>query len=502
MSPLPLKLCNLCRRCRAIYSHERPGELTRADDPHNWRSNYDLRSTASKCPYCAILWQAIRSIPSLVDENIDKRPSDNDLTQIMEPTAVFWPIFDPVLPTLPVASSYDVPEEEESIMPFLLRIFPLGYKSPCTALADKSIAQVKSWIKDCSDYHRLKCTPMNHTMPTRLIRIEHNYSTYNIALVEPHSRVDYLCLSHQWGSGGTRCKTLDSNITERLAGISWDELPILFQQAIDFTRRLGIQYLWIDSLCIIQDNDADWHRESMKMANIFRNGQLTLGASHALNADSEFLFQASEEESGIKIEGLEIPEAIGDVFVRLEPTHHLETFPLLRRAWVYQERLLSPRFLHFSKMELIWECNTVTQCQCSGGKIRDDRSKLEPTSGRLIKQSFWEELYSAGREGSYMPQITSWEKAKKWNDIVQAYSCLDITFEFEKTDFLRFQEWQSGFSISEVQINISQGFGEIPLSRICFGGYLLTLQPVRGIPNGSLPPGRGHQCLWASNITF
>jgi hypothetical protein len=162
----------------------------------------------------------------------------------------------------------------------------------------------------------------------------------------------------------------------------------LFQQALEFTHNLGGEYLWIDSLCIIQDDELDWSHESKKMAGIYQNAHLTLAASRAEGSDGNMFFTLYESERGIKVDGLQSFGVTDKVLVRVYPPHRMEYFPLLGRAWVYQEQLLSPRNLHFSSFESIWECNTTVSCQCSGNEIPSERAMGESMDGRFAKQTF------------------------------------------------------------------------------------------------------------------
>lgn len=126
-----------------------------------------------------------------------------------------------------------------------------------------------------------------------------------------------------------RCTTVNSNMASRLAGIPWNELPNLFQHALDFTHKLDVEYLWIDSLCIIQDDETDWNLESTKMAGIYENAKLTLAASCAINSDGEIFFTSNEQRTDIKVKGLEHFGVTDDVYVRIKPPHVVESFPLL-----------------------------------------------------------------------------------------------------------------------------------------------------------------------------
>lgn len=86
----------------------------------------------------------------------------------------------------------------------------------------------------------------------------------------------YAALSHRWGRPGTTVCTTTANLDNRLEAISEAELSQLFQDAISTTRRLGLQYLWIDSLCILQDSHEDWERESVLMGDVYGNADITI----------------------------------------------------------------------------------------------------------------------------------------------------------------------------------------------------------------------------------
>jgi hypothetical protein len=85
-------------------------------------------------------------------------------------------------------------------------------------------------------------------------------------------------LSHRWGIGSTATLREDTLDTQK-SGISISSLPATFQDAIKLTRFLGPRYLWIDSLCIIQDSVADWQTESATMPGIYQNAFVTIAAA-------------------------------------------------------------------------------------------------------------------------------------------------------------------------------------------------------------------------------
>jgi hypothetical protein len=99
-----------------------------------------------------------------------------------------------------------------------------------------------------------------------------------------------VALSYCWGTPGPPKTTL-SSLKERLSAIQVSSLPIAFTETISLTRKLGLQYIWIDSLCIIQDSDSDWDIESAKMASVYEQAYLTIAASSSPSCDKTFLLE-------------------------------------------------------------------------------------------------------------------------------------------------------------------------------------------------------------------
>ena len=171
----------------------------------------------------------------------------------------------------------------------------------------------------------------------------------------------YATLSHCWGQAPIQCRLLTTNEDDFQGngGIPVAQLPTTFRQAIDVVRYLGIPYLWIDSLCIIQDSAADWEVESAAMAKVYGHALVNLAAASSSDSrgglffgrdpDTVQPFTAYAPGSGTLAKGWYTWRddmrwnRIGD-----EPLH--------RRGWVLQERLLSSRTIHFTKSELVWHC--------------------------------------------------------------------------------------------------------------------------------------------------
>lgn len=205
-----------------------------------------------------------------------------------------------------------------------------------------------------------------------------------------NAQAPYVALSYCWGSQKF-ITTTRATLHLRKKGIDWNQLPKSFQDAINITRRLKIQYLWIDSLCILQDDPTDWATESAKMGSVYHQAYLTIAASYAENVHGG-CFALTREAGGSTLNSVplrdnnnrpvyddradKIPSGIS-VRPRLDHNKFRDRpglllgipvdkclEPLSRRGWSLQERLLSRRIVHYTASELVWECGSAMHCQC------------------------------------------------------------------------------------------------------------------------------------------
>jgi hypothetical protein len=151
--------------------------------------------------------------------------------------------------------------------------------------SDRCLAVVKHWLRDCSEHHPMCTHATLSPLPTQVINVGSSVDSRDPFLYETLSEcARYMTLSYCWGDRHP-IKTTQGSLSRYRGGIPWSDLPRTFQDAIDITHRLGIKYLWIDSLCIVQDDPDDWQRESAQMASIFGSSYLTISASHGRDAE-------------------------------------------------------------------------------------------------------------------------------------------------------------------------------------------------------------------------
>lgn len=230
------------------------------------------------------------------------------------------------------------------------------------------------------------------------------------------SRVPYACLSHRWGSSNP-LRLLKYNKADFAKVIPWQSVPQLFKDAMTVAIQLGLQHIWIDSLCIIQDDDTDWQIEAASMASIYKSAQLTIAASAARGSEERLFRRCSPMRLGKRLE-----TSRGYTFTVRQRLQHnaLRTpkeFPLRTRGWAFQEQFLSPRVAHFTHDELVWECRENRQCECGSHN---------PTGDYSLKNHFHKAV-AANPVVFTHGRITS-----HWFEIVKRYSALDLTFHQDK----------------------------------------------------------------------
>jgi hypothetical protein len=191
----------------------------------------------------------------------------------------------------------------------------------------------------------------------------------------------------------------------------------MFKDVILLTIRLGISFLWIDSLCIVQDDEKDWHREAASMTAIYQNSHLTIAATKSRGSE-ESLFSATPPV----YQCIQLDQISGQPLLlrKVLPHPRIWTinspeYPLLSRGWVYQERLLSPRVVHFTSAELLWECLEKSDCECEAPDLMDRQTATKVEHSHLISNS--QNLNSI---------------VKRWHEILCEYSGLDLTFQADK----------------------------------------------------------------------
>ncbi|CAG8949109.1 hypothetical protein HYFRA_00002238 [Hymenoscyphus fraxineus] len=349
-------------------------------ESHGWpyhKSLKDLQASAEMCDLCKlILVQAEQFIAGLeeLDESdfIRQTSSSFDLwlTKRRHGGDGFW-VFTSGTPrlikrhvTFFLVAAVGICVAEDSPMAKLLPGRPVDEHTHLEVILNR----ISAWVNTCDAQHPI-CQTEIMPMPELILDVTTGKNVLGndfIRLCESKniSPERYIALSHCWGDPSCApINTTKSTLEERKRGISFDELPVSFKDAVVVTRSLGIRYLWIDSLCIIQDDAKDWERQSGRMAAIYSYSYLVLAATRAQNSRVGFLnprtsrahITLNHKQEGVeeKVLAFVLPlrkEAFEEEYV------DMTNEPLSDRAWCFQERVLSHRTLHFSSDQMYFEC--------------------------------------------------------------------------------------------------------------------------------------------------
>jgi len=233
---------------------------------------------------------------------------------------------------------------------------------------DSFTPRITEWLRNCQENHP-ECTD-NHSvpLPSRVLDVGDTSSDWMKLREVSGQEGSYTALSHCWG-GGIAMRMVMANLDRYKEGIRYGDLPLTFQHAVTVTRDLGIKYLWIDALCIIQDDQDDWQQESCNMAAIYRDAYFVIGADMSKDSNGGFL-DVSETDFHEEKRLIAVDDESNPIFVREEYRRGgewdqpLAFEPLRRRAWTLQEQILATKMVHFTSQEMVWECQYGLICQC------------------------------------------------------------------------------------------------------------------------------------------
>ncbi|KAE8449464.1 hypothetical protein EG329_008072 [Mollisiaceae sp. DMI_Dod_QoI] len=242
------------------------------------------------------------------------------------------------------------------------------------------------WLRKCLETHD-KCPKQISPLPNRVVDVGSD-TRDPFLYVSKREYGSWLALSHCWGLKPILRTTLDT-LGPFTQSIPINELPQTFKDAIQITRKLGYQYIWIDSLCIIQDSREDWEAESKMMAMIYQNATASISAD-ASTGDHEGIFNGVKRQRhtfkhtalpcGSQKRGLS-----GIIFISIpQGKHHFKVMPLQSRAWVLQEKTLSVRMLHYQYTGLDWQCQTLTWTEIQPSLMKEQNKSIHTIAQKSL----------------------------------------------------------------------------------------------------------------------
>lgn len=303
---------------------------------------------------------------------------------------------------------------------------------------------MKLWLSTCLESHPQCRVTSSTILPDRVLEIS---PSLDVQLVENFDQKiigQYIALSHCWG-GKVGMQLKSGNLEKFKQNILYLDLPKTFQHALRICKALDVHYIWIDSLCILQDSQEDWAMQGSKMAQIYSDCLITIAADAAGNSRMGFLRRAPDpdefsvpyrknEKDWVPVHELEDSEEYEVHFRRDVEVSYLGSFPhhyatpkttkeeelgshLSKRGWCLQESLLPNRVLHFAFDHLSWSCATDSFCECMYGT-------MDPAIQR------YRSLLADGFEQGCIIDRASMKE--DWQNIINEYTRRSLTFSSDR----------------------------------------------------------------------
>jgi Heterokaryon incompatibility protein (HET) len=307
---------------------------------------------------------------------------------------------------------------------------------------------INFWMDTCIEGHSKCGTDNSRFLPNRVIDVGFRNVASQPRLItrrDPAWRAGepYVTLSHRWKA--TNMPTLStSNIAMFKTAIPMRDLPKTFREAIHVTRELGIRFLWIDALAIIQDSEDDWKHESALMGKIYESGYLNISAVET-DPNSGGLFHSIEGSDRYDVLNLRLESnwnldytrgADEYYLIRQSVFYGLADAPLNLRGWVFQERALAPRTLYFGRERIYWEC-----CQSAASSFRSGTSIYNLAWPQDFHKSdgfgrqnpkMWKHVLSKHYEAYKSGEGTLNQLSTYWDANVMNYAATELTKESDK----------------------------------------------------------------------
>lgn len=280
------------------------------------------------------------------------------------------------------------------------------------------------WLNECRSSHADCPRVTAVSLPTRLldvsgVAVDGTSKDPFLYISDANKRSEYVALSYCWGQEGNEDFVLTQSTLERKMDIiPLSGLPQTLRDAITITKWLGFRYLWIDALCILQDNMEDWEKESAVMGKVYSNAVVTIAASAASGSTQGILLPREDFNATPPQLVFRGPDGTrGLVSVRGNfPSATSTGQPLDLRGWALQEQILSPRLLSYETRRLKWTCMTDTYLEGQVGSSKNYNLGTARSQNPLFNR------LSKAPSSSRRPYDYNLDLFFQWSVIVEDYT--------------------------------------------------------------------------------
>lgn len=286
---------------------------------------------------------------------------------------------------------------------------------------DQCIERVRALLHECGQQHPACPSLTFPLLPSRILDLGRTYDTISpkLHISTPGEKSFYTALSYCWGRFQDIITT-QANMSQHVLGIPLDTLPQTIRDAIRVTRKLGYQYLWVDALCIVQDNTKDKATEINNMGAIYKNATLTIAASNSDSVYKGFL-AAPSEQKGLKLPFLLPDSTVGSLTLgkAIEDIDSVpyKGGPLATRGWALQESMLSTRVLFFGASEMKWQCPMEDLDHVMGSFVRYSRLIKNLPAGLFSPKSNVRNEKKSARD----------TPSRLWTEVIRDYSARKLS---------------------------------------------------------------------------
>lgn len=431
----PTSRVTLCQSCLSFQQFAcSPGESKPWFQIH--QDHYELNECAKSCPLCRLIADALVNakngdMKSLLTEHQERCCEDEDdncqFCRMAEPenddghtsasertsTAAIrlWIRYDIQYPMTLSGHTFVIVEDrqrrlvaklpvdviDEAYLPDTKHSVGLDVSTGSWQSFDRAAR----WLDKCRSSSKHKdcqkaCWETSPMLPTRVIDLG-SYPT--VRLVESSgTRSIYCALSYCWGEPGLNLTTTRANISKHKEEMPINSLPLFIQDTLVAAKALNYRYIWIDALCIIQDDPDDWDREAAKMRDVYANADLTISSLTAKGCQEPLfhlrgLYTTRPIPFDIWIPKVKRQEwedktihqyAIYPSYLVESDNYSyftgndevVENIPITSRGWVLQEQILSTRMLYFGGNYLVWECLCLATPDIDPSRIISPRTHI------------------------------------------------------------------------------------------------------------------------------
>ena len=312
-------------------------------------------------------------------------------------------------------------------------------------LSENNLEKMRHWIKNCDESHD-RCFPkmkdldydsaleVTAFLPTRMIEVGDTANGIHPRLIITSEMqkdrpkklaMKYMALSYCWGREGEMLTTTQQTLPSRTENIMFDTMPRAFQDALIISQALSIPYLWIDSLCILQDDARDWQIESSRMADIFSNAYLTVVAAVGSSCHDSFLDPAPLGPTCTIPLTLNLGRRVEGQFSLRFRTRRGTSDKMadiirskwISRGWTFQEERLAQRVLIFGETKFFLDCKTYEQSQDT------ERREIRPN---------WATSVGGDDSGAQRKGTETTIHWGSWRAICKHYSFRELTYPEDK----------------------------------------------------------------------